>query len=203
MQLLENWDPLKLPRGSIRALITLALLGTFWTLILLGTEAAVAGAGPEAGPGREIPPVLGYLLVLIVGYYFGARSGDLPAGKKGPLYLPRGTVRLIIIAGSAVAAYFSWRAGRLELSPADPAFGVLLFIGALLLGFLIRKLADLLSRGRATTPRRWFENLKSIVVLMATAVVVVLSLWQQEDQGSQNLLLIAGGIVGFYFGSRR
>lgn len=196
MQLFENWDPLRLPRGSVRALVTLVLLGTFWTLVLLGTEAS-----PDA-EGREIPPILGYLVLLIVGYYFGARSGPVREDVRGPLFLPRGTIRAIIIGGSCVAGYFSWSAGRLRLAAEDPSFIVLACAGALLLGFLIRKAADLISRGKASKPRRWFENVKSVLVLMATAVVALLSVFQLEDPGTDNFLLVAGAIVGFYFGSR-
>ena len=188
MQLLEHWDPLKLPRGSIRALVTLLLLATFWILLLLG---------------HPPPVVLGYLVVLIVAYYFGSRSGQMGGQGRPPLYLPRGSIRAIILIGSAVAGYFSWQLGRLELAPDQPSFGVLILTGALLLGFLVRKLADLVSRGKATPPRRWFENLKSIVVLMAAVLVATLSTFRPDDAGSQNLLLIAGPIVGFYFGSRR
>src|SRR5258708_5449550 len=90
--------PLGLPAGSVRALLTFMVLGTVWTLLLMPAEKNV-----------KVPLYLTYLMFLVLGSYFGAR-GAAPKIKglqeTPPLYLPRGSIRLVIILGFlGVCAY--------------------------------------------------------------------------------------------------
>ena len=193
MQILESWDPLNLPRGSIRALMTLTLLGVLWALMILD---------------REIPLALAYVVLLIFGHYFGSRGAQKrpeegqPA-RKPPLFLPRGSIRLIIVLGFAAVGYLLWSQGRLELRVENRTSTIFLLAAALLAGFLVSKLADLLTRGKLATPRKWFENFKAVVALMATALFAFLCFSQTLDSIHENLALLSTPLVVFYFGSRR
>ena len=70
MQILENWDPLSLPRGSVRALITLSLLCILCILMLRGVEA---------------PFPLAFVTLVALGHYFGSRSaGPTRPGSRRP-----------------------------------------------------------------------------------------------------------------------
>src|SRR5262249_19241883 len=83
--------PLGLPAGSIRALLTFLILGTIAILLLMPKE-----------KGIQVPPYLYYLTLLVIGSYFGARSHTpRPADSLewSPLFLPRGSIRLLIILG--------------------------------------------------------------------------------------------------------
>jgi amino acid transporter len=196
MQLLENWDPLNLPRGSVRALVMLALAGALWAILL---------------QGRDVPAALGYAMLLVLGHYFGSRSArHLAADARPPLRLPRGTIRTLIVVGFILVAYKLWSDGRLDLEPAArqpgsagpthlPLFAAL---GALVGGFLVRKAADLVSRGKASAPRRWFENGKALLVLIAAALLVILSLHGSDDPLNQKLEAATAAMVIFYFGTR-
>ena len=188
MQFLENWDPLNLPRGSIRALVTLALFGVLWTQMLLG---------------REVPSLYVGLVMLVLGHYFGSRSKKSVGGNaKSPLGLPRGTVRAVIILGFGAVAYFLWSQGKLELNSENRNVMILFLAGAFQAGFLLRVLADIVSRGKPTPPRRWFENLKAIVVLVTTGLLAMASFLAPDDPANQNIMLVLAPIVGLYFGSR-
>src|SRR5262245_59608746 len=86
--------PLGLPPGSVRALLALMVLGNIWARLLLPEQTAIG-----------LPQYLYYLMFLILGSYFAARSQKAP-GERPPLYLPRGSIRLIIVAG--FAAVLAW-----------------------------------------------------------------------------------------------
>src|SRR6266851_4385353 len=80
-------QPLGLPAGSVRALLTFMVLGLIWALMLLPEEKQI-----------QIPLYLYYLMFLILGSFFAAHGQSI-AGPASPLYLPRGTLRTLIIAG--------------------------------------------------------------------------------------------------------
>jgi hypothetical protein len=186
MQLLENWDPLSLPRGSVRALITLTLLGVLSVLMLRGTEA---------------PLPLAFVSLVALGHYFGSRSAAARRpGDRPPLFLPRGSIRAIIVLGLGAVAYFLWEDGKLRLAMDDRNSVILFVAAALVLGFLFRKAIDLVTRGRMTRPRRWIENLKAVVALAATALLAI-SCFSPRGE-IDNAALLASPLIVFYFGSR-
>jgi len=193
MQVLEHWDPLNLPRGSVRAIMALALLGILWAIMLMG---------------RDIPLPLAYVTLVILGHYFGVRGAQAPGGEgapggKSPLYLPRGSIRALIILGFAGVGALLWHEGRLEITPQSTAFTILLLAAAFLAGFLLRKIADFVTRGKMTTPRRWYENLKAIVALSATVLFVLACILGTGGAREQNLALLSAPFIVFYFGSRQ
>jgi hypothetical protein len=83
-------QPLGLPRGSVRAVMILMILGTIVTLLAMPPEKNVS-----------VPVYLYYLLFLTTGSYFSNR-GAAPSRKvsreAAPLGLPRGSIRFLIIA---------------------------------------------------------------------------------------------------------
>jgi hypothetical protein len=184
MQILEHWDPLNLPRGSVRALITLALLGLLWVFLL---------------NDREVPLTLAFLSLFILGHYFAARGGAAP-GHRPPLFLPRGSIRLIIIAGFAAVTYFLIEDGRFKPSMEDRDSAILLLAAALIAGFLLRVFLNLIFRGGMTRSRRWIENLKAVLAIVATAAFIIACMTANE--GFENVALVAVPLIVFYFGSR-
>src|SRR5262245_59259456 len=93
--------PLGLPAGSVRALLAFMVLGLMWAVLL---APAVEPVG--------VPLYLYYLLFLILGHYFAAHGHSIAGpttGTKSPLYLPRGSVRGLILFGFAgmVAWHFA------------------------------------------------------------------------------------------------
>src|SRR5262249_44565313 len=89
------------PPGSIRAVLTLLIVGLVCGLMLMSTPDQ-----PVAIPLH--PPYLLYLLFLVLGHYFAARghSRQVP-GEAPPLHLPRGTIRLALVA--AIVGTVTWQ----------------------------------------------------------------------------------------------
>src|SRR5438105_974020 len=88
---------LNLPAGSVRAIHVLAIVGLVCAIILI--------------PGSHtIPPYLIYLLFMMLGHYFAAHGVTIATRddpSPSPLYLPGGTIRMLIIV--ALVACIGWR----------------------------------------------------------------------------------------------
>lgn len=103
----EMPEPLFLPKGSIRSLITVVMAASCWIFIF---------------SGKDVPNYLFSLILTIVGYYFGfrkkvvsARSRILSADGRTeePLFLPHGVVRYFLLAGFIVSGIVIYTAGTL------------------------------------------------------------------------------------------
>src|SRR6059058_3232051 len=79
---------LGLPSGSVRAVLAVLIFATTWGLLLLK-------------PTLEVPDYLGDLLFIIMGHYFAVRNRAAQEREPGPppLYLPRGSVRTVLVVG--------------------------------------------------------------------------------------------------------
>jgi hypothetical protein len=195
-----------LPAGSIRALLAIGIFGTVWTLLLLQ-------------PGREIPDYLRDLLFIIMGHYFAARHRASEALEPGPppLFLPRGSVRFLLIAGSIAVAVVLFRRHQLTALDQNPAVVTLLLVGGFLLGVAMNAVLSWW-RDRGHRTPRFVEDVRALLSVVAAGLLVFLVLNRllpvvpptQIDQlvpagihlgrfGPEHLL---AAVVGFYFGSR-
>lgn len=193
---------LSLPAGSVRAIHVLAIVGLICAIILI--------------PGNHtIPPYLIYLLFLMLGHYFAAHgvtiaAGDDPGPK--PLYLPGGTVRLLIIA--ALVGCIGWKLysnpeglieqftaslDQLKIQPILP----LVILGGFLIGTVVRALL------RRITPAAAFQDIEAWISLMAMIAIVVAGMIHLVvDPSLEEKLYMpvwesfVGGVVAFYFGER-
>src|SRR5438874_13109368 len=90
-------NALSLPAGSVRAIHVLGIVALVCGILLI----------PEQ---RAIPPYLIYLLFLMLGHYFAAHGVTIATRddpSPSPLYLPGGTVRVLIFA--ALVGCIRWR----------------------------------------------------------------------------------------------
>lgn len=185
LRLLRDIRPLGLPAGSIRALVMFALVFCFWALLL---------------GGRELPEYLLALILTIMGSYFASRrqsDGHIyrqGAAGGGPLYLPRGTVRWLMIASFAVGAVYVhsrgvWLPRYLEF------FAILL---GLLGGYIFAR-ASLHLRSRLF--HATLEHGKGLLVLAAAAGVTYL-VANRAETSSPTLMMVMSTAMSFYFGSR-
>ena len=191
MVILKNWQPLNLPRGSVRAIVSLLLLGTFWTQMLRGAS---------------IPPVFVALVLFVLGYYFGSRTRSSRATEgppeKAPLFLPRGTIRIITVVGFVAVGTLLWRDGRLAVSPPDTNCVILVLVGGMTFGAAVGKLANLLAPSDTSGPRRWYENSKAVLVVIAAILLVLGSFFAKPEQDLAIFHRLLISLVSFYFGSR-
>lgn len=198
---------LGLPAGSVRALMAIVVFATVWALLL-------------RDPTREVPDYLRDLLFIIMGHYFASRRrADNTGAEPGPppLYLPRGTVRLVLIAGCVAVGVLLFRRGRLTEVDHNPGALTLLLVGGFLLGVAVSA-AHSWWRARGHAPSRILEDLRALVSLAATAGLVAL-IWNRLDPilppetvdtafarimhlGRYGPEHVLAAIVGFYFGAK-
>jgi hypothetical protein len=197
---------LGLPSGSIRALLAILVFGTIWALLLVQ-------------PGAEIPDYLRDLLFIIMGHYFAARhrASEDPEPGPPPLFLPRGSVRFLLIAGSIAVAVLLFRRGQLTSLDQNPGVVTLLLVGGFLLGVAMNAVMSWW-RNRGHRPPRLVEDVRALLSVAAAGLLIFLVLNRllrlvppaQIEQlipleihlgrfGPEHIL---AAVVGFYFGSR-
>ena len=197
---------LGLPAGSVRALLAVLIFATTWGLLILK-------------PNAEVPDYVRDLLFIIMGHYFAARRRSGPAEEPGPppLYLPRGSVRLFLVAGSIAVAVLLFRRGRLINLDENPGVVTLLLVGGFLCGVALNTLSTWW-RDRGHQTPRIVEDLRALISL-AAAVMLAMLVWNhvlalfpadsfdalltsRVHLGRLGVEHILAAVVGFYFGSR-
>ena len=193
---------LRLPAGSVRAIHVLGIVGLVCAIILLPSS-------------PTIPPYLIYLLFLMLGHYFAAHgvtiaTRDDPA--PSPLYLPGGTVRLIIVA--ALVGCIGWRlytdqAGltkqfeaSLELLKKEPILP-LIILGGFFIGVMVRTLVQRMEPGAAFQDlEAWVSLIALLGIVSAGLIHLVVSPSLEESLYLPTWESFVGGVVAFYFGER-
>jgi hypothetical protein len=197
---------LGLPAGSVRALLAILIFGTVWALLLVQ-------------PSTEVPDYLRDLLFIIMGHYFAARhrAAEDPEPGPPPLFLPRGSVRFLLIAGSIVVAMLLFRRGQLTSLDRNPGVVTLLLVGGFLLGVAMNAaMAWWRSRGHPTP--RLVEDVRALLSLLAAGLLIFLVLNRllllvpptpidpliapEIHLGHFSPEQVLAAVVGFYFGSR-
>ncbi len=185
--------PLGLPRGSVRALLLLAL----------GARALI-----DLRDAKPLQPWLLAALLMSIAAYFSARSGAR-SGVGGtvpdpnaprvhpPLFLPSGTIRTIVLLGVGYGAWLWFRHRPDDVGGA----AVVWVLGAFALGVIVRWM---LSRARRPEDVGvgGFGHLEALVALACAAGLVAIGLGGVPGNvPSWTEPLLAAAVV-FYFGSR-
>lgn len=194
---------LGLPEGSVRALLALALFGSIWGLLALR-------------PDQPLPGYLRDLLFIVLGHYFAARkSAPTDEARVGPppLFLPRGTIRLLLIGGFVVVGARLYSQGVLDDFQRNPAGLTLLLVGGFLLGVVAGRVRRGISGDRP--PARWLEDAKALVALAAVGLLALLvwspqsaaalahvTTWLTTRLGPEGPEELLAATIGFYFGNR-
>ena len=193
---------LGLPAGSIRALLALMVLGLLGTIVLLHKE-------------KEAPLLflyLQYLMFLILAHFFAAHGSTIGgAGDRSPLGLPRGSVRLLLLAGFAgLVAWLYLNRSEVQDVPTAPVEVPIFLLGAFLLGLLLAHAVQRpLARGGGVP--YWFQDVQAWLALLAMAGMVIEfllvvfikpSLREDTSLNLETWERILAAIVGFYFGAR-
>ncbi|MFW9915356.1 MAG: hypothetical protein ACFFGZ_07060 [Candidatus Thorarchaeota archaeon] len=194
-------NPLLLPKGSVRALATLMIVGTAWILIFLGESARLVA---------ELEFIS--VVVLVVSFYFGVRrtavgmTGGEPVTEADPLYLPRKAIRTVMLVGFfLVVIYLGAEDGWQEIPPF--LFTVLLVIAGYFVGIAVNELIERIPHdetGEKKLTSQLLKHLKAVALLGFTAFICGIYLWgivdhQEIPDYFGNLLAVA---VSLYYGSR-
>jgi hypothetical protein len=193
--------PLGLPQGSVRAALSLTIVGLFWLLLLLPADKDV-----------QIPLHLYFLLGLVLLFFASHGRSIAPPGTthRSPLGLPRGSIRGIILIGTvAVVAWCIRSDQELLIARLTPTAGQLpqwpYLLGALLGGYFVGWIIRL----GPWKDLYWFQDLQAWVSLIAIILLgaeIALRLFvrpnmdQEIDLPLYEKILVA--VVAFYFGVR-
>jgi hypothetical protein len=193
--------PLGLPQGSVRAVLSLTIVGLFWLLLLLPADNDV-----------QIPLYLYFLLGLVLLFFasHGRSIASPEASPRSPLGLPRGSIRGIILLGTvAVVAWCIHTDRNLLIERLTPNPQQLqqwpYLLGSLLGGFFLGWIIRL----GPWKGLYWFQDIQAwssliAIVLMAAEIVIRLFIRPNMDQEIDLPLFekILVAIVAFYFGVR-
>ncbi|MFO0619245.1 MAG: hypothetical protein U0414_42045 [Polyangiaceae bacterium] len=193
--------PLRLPRGSVRALLALCVAGTTYWLV----------AHPSLLVGDALPPYLVGALPIVLAYYFAQRaSGADPASParagSRPLWLPGGTVRVLLAVGFFVAAgFYLFGVGVSNVTQSKLA-PFLFEVGIFLAGQLSRAVLERLTKGKPPAPWRvLFDDVKALVALLAAAGLVLVHTLPETALPESVRGVFAKVfplVISFYFGAR-
>lgn len=194
----EARPPLGLPNGSIRALLTLLVVAVVIVQVVRGGE--VEAMWVET------------LMIAMAHYFTSRRFIDLAPEmvrqleaegrietESNPLYLPRHSVRVILVLAFVGLTIYLYRDARLFQLQSLSILGV---IFAYLLGIVVRSFVSWWSRSGHTQGIRGWEDVKAIVVLCVLAYTAGAYLLDRPDLVPKGLRSLTLGLVLFYFGSR-
>jgi hypothetical protein len=198
----RNTGALGLPSGSIRAILTLMTVA-FITI--------------QTARGERVGLLWFESLMIVLAHYFASRrlvqmSPELRArltkegvleAEPNPLYLPRHSLRLLIIGAFVALAAYLWRNGRLLDPVAVPIF---IAVGSYFLGIAFHSFMAWWKRGKlnARGGASRFDDIRAAFTLAAMALVIVLHLfgWQTYVPHADTLEALPLALMLFYFGSR-
>jgi|HubBroStandDraft_6_1064221.scaffolds.fasta_scaffold11285_4 hypothetical protein len=193
--------PLGMPAGSVRALLCLII---------------VAFLVIQTARGVRVDVVWSEALMIMLAHYFTTRrfvplsnelrakleaSGEIEPDES-PLYLPKHSVRILLITAFGGLAWYLYDHGRLF----EPqSLSLLVSVGAYLLGITVRGILAWWSRHTGLTAPAWWIDFKAVGTLVIVFVAIALQLvGAKEIQGvdTSRLQDFSLGLVLYYFGSR-
>jgi Kef-type K+ transport system membrane component KefB len=189
--------PLWLPHGSVRALLALAVVFvTCWLTVL----------------GEPVPVAVSEALFTGLAYYFASREvvrlspaelarlrAERGRTEFDPLFLPHGTVRIIIVlAFLGLAGWIVHEQGWQRLLSAT----TLLLAFAFLLGQVVKCLVRWLRRKQARRPTMAIEHVKALAAVAIAAAFVALFVTDTHRTAPPQLHQAFLAFLIFYFGTR-
>ncbi len=193
-----------LPAGSIRGLLAIIVFVAIWSLMI-------------RMPDQAVPSYLQNLMFIILGHYFATRAAHKHFARKvalaeaegrplepNPLYLPNGSIRLILILGFIAVGIFLAVQSQWWINNELSQSGITLILAA---GFLLGVLRGYFFKRE----RRWLEDVRATISLAAATALLLMVFGYLSIPEIEGLRAIAikfryeevlAAIVGFYFGSK-
>lgn len=194
-------QPLRLPAGSIRAMLSTLIVGMFWLLLLMPANKQIT-----------VPMYLYFLAGMVMLFVFAHGKTISRPDEPAPLYLPRGTFRFLILVGTiAVLGLHYYLRNQSPLETLKPNAQQLdqwprlaiAMLGGLIVGWLA---------GRGPwRDAAWFQDFQAWISLLAMLGLVIdlVIVTFINPHVAENLRLDMGvleailvGLVAWYFGAR-
>lgn len=181
-------EPLKMPRGSVRSLITLLLCGTLWTRIIMDNSS---------------PSFLLDTILIVFGYYFAFRGIEfiykgapkVTDQDKQPLNMPKGSIRWILVAGFITALIYALvQTGSLNQDYVSFYF----VLGGIILGYIMTRIKDAMK----VEPPVLLKHTVAAFVLAVAALICSSVILGFHSDLPDPLIKASITVIGFYFGSR-
>ncbi len=196
----KTWPPLGLPTGSVRALLTLIVVAVVVTKMVFHR------------PPESISLWTETLLIALAHYFTSRRFVSLSPEtmrrleddgsidrERHPLYLPKNTIRFLIIAAFVGLGVHLYREGRLF---EEKTIALLSMVFAYLLGAIVGGIANWFHRRRSQPASGTWGDIKALVVLVSILLIAIVELLDQGAMLHPLVERIALGLTLFYFGSR-
>ncbi|MEY3173544.1 MAG: hypothetical protein RLZZ436_1458 [Planctomycetota bacterium] len=194
----ESWPPLGLPTGSVRALLTLTVVGVVIqavvrerTLDIIWTET---------------------LLIALAWYFTSRRFVALPPDvidqlqregvierESSPLFLPRHSIRVILTGAFVGLGVWLYQQGRLFTTR---EFSLLLLVAAFIIGALLQSIMGWFRKRKRSRPSSRWGDFKALAVLSVVALAAAAELLPDRGPIPKEFDRIALAMMLFYFGSR-
>ena len=198
----KTWPPLGMPTGSVRAILVLMVVAVVITKLA------------RNDPFDREQDLLWFVTLLItLTHYFASRrfvalssetrrqleDDGIIERERHPLFLPRNSIRVIVVGAFGWLAYYLYTNHRLDEHHAASLLGMM---AAFLLGVLVRTLSSWWYRRRVRTSGTW-GDLKALTVLLLVMLVAIPEFLGGESRGfPTEFHRVALGFMLFYFGSR-
>ena len=194
----KYWPPLGLPVGSVRAILTLFV---------------VAIVTVSVARGHDLDLIWTETLLIALAHYFTSRrfvslppevlkriqEEGLIEKEQHPLFLPRHSIRLLILAAFVGLGVFLYQHHRLMEPRAVSLLGI---VAAYVLGAMFRRVGAWFGSHTGHRPSSAWGDFKAIVVLLAVGIAGVPELFEMPDFLPDMAHRVALGMMLFYFGSR-
>ncbi len=194
----KTWPPLGLPTGSVRALLTLIVIAVVVCRLVLG---------------RELNMLWVETLLIALAHYFTSRrfvslspvvlqrleQEGVIEKERHPLYLPKNSIRTIIIGTFIGLGIYLFREGRLFEAQ---AISLLSMVFAYLFGAIVRGISHWFSKRRSRPITGVWGDIRALIVLGALVVAAIPEFVDLGIQLPPLVSRIALGLTLFYFGSR-
>lgn len=185
--------PLRLPVGSVRALITLSVLGTVWAQLLLG---------------KTTSEELRDTMLLVLGYYFGvqrlaradafAPQPERTSNPGDPLHVPMWLLRLLIVLGFGAVAWKLHQTGKLLPDPPPMLVLAVTFLGGAIARSTVRAAGGSLPGQLGSCA----GHLGAAVTLAVVLGFCGVELLERRAQVPHHAPVAFMAVIGFYLGKR-
>ena len=194
----ETWPPLGLPTGSVRALLTLTVVGVVihsvvrqHSLDIIWTET---------------------LLIALAWYFTSRRFVALPPAvierlqnegvieqESSPLFLPRHSIRFLLTASFTGLGIWLYQQGRIFNAR---EFTLLLLVYSFVLGAILRNIAGWFYSRKLKRRSSGWGHIKAATVLLVVGFAAFAELMPDRGPIPVEFDRIALAMMLFYFGSR-
>jgi hypothetical protein len=206
---------LGMPAGSVRAMLAFAILGYLWVMAL-GTDSKGNGLLSQ-GEDTKVPATTAFIylqltMVLVLCHFVVAHGKSIGSrvSRSSPLWMPRGSVRVLLLAGYFGLAYWTY---RFHPDYPKPNVELVIIVVALVLAaFLVGHLSTRVMHWfSGPVLPFWFLDVQAWFSLIALALlfyvligrlVINTSISPDARLTFQYSEAAMAAFVGFYFGAR-